>query len=219
MLGNKALMPRERTATHIHFGDLVALLYLGIVSWGVVYLVNNVQGHPFALAFVKFALLATFGECLRRRIASGSWIADHLVIRAIIWGVFGIWIALALMIMSAGVHTVTAATHLPTLFVAFLVSLWINVFSGYGFFMMLSHFMTDRMIEEGFKSPLHHLTSPNFLPWARIVSLCLLFFWTPAHTITFMLPDQWRVLFAAYLSVALGLLLSVAAHAGRHPAR
>ncbi|MBB2160466.1 hypothetical protein [Gluconacetobacter sacchari] len=202
---------------HIHIGDLVALLYLGVVSWGVISLVHTVQGHPFALAFVKFALLATFGECLRRRIASGSWIADHLVIRAIVWGFFGIWIALALMIMSAGVHAATAATHLPPLFVAFLVSLWINVFSGYGFFMMLSHFMTDRIIEEGFKSPLRYLTSPTFGPWARMVSLCLVFFWTPAHTITFMLPDQWRVLFAAYLSVALGLLLSLAAHAGRRP--
>ena len=35
-------------------------------------------------------------------------------------------------------------------------------------------------------------------------------FWIPAHTITFMLPDQYKVLFAASLSIVLGLILSYA---------
>ena len=37
------------------------------------------------------------------------------------------------------------------------------------------------------------------------------FFWYPAHTITFLLPDEVRVLFAAILGVALGVLLAIAA--------
>ena len=37
------------------------------------------------------------------------------------------------------------------------------------------------------------------------------FFWIPAHTITFLLPGQYQVLFAALLGVALGIILSIAA--------
>ena len=41
--------------------------------------------------------------------------------------------------------------------------------------------------------------------------LRLPFFWYPAHTITFLLPGEVRVLFAAILGVVLGVLLAVAA--------
>lgn len=37
------------------------------------------------------------------------------------------------------------------------------------------------------------------------------FFWYPAHTITFLLPGEMRVLFAAILGVVLGVLLAIAA--------
>ena len=37
------------------------------------------------------------------------------------------------------------------------------------------------------------------------------FFWIPAHTITFMLPAEYRVAFAAILGIALGIILSLAA--------
>ncbi|MBK5251987.1 MAG: hypothetical protein JJE29_05070 [Peptostreptococcaceae bacterium] len=36
------------------------------------------------------------------------------------------------------------------------------------------------------------------------------FFWIPAHTLTFLLPGQYRVLAAAMLSIALGLILTLA---------
>jgi hypothetical protein len=35
------------------------------------------------------------------------------------------------------------------------------------------------------------------------------FFWYPAHTITFLLPSEQRVLFAALLGIALGVLLAL----------
>lgn len=36
------------------------------------------------------------------------------------------------------------------------------------------------------------------------------YFWIPAHTIVFLLPNQYRVLVSAFLSIALGLLLAIA---------
>ena len=35
------------------------------------------------------------------------------------------------------------------------------------------------------------------------------FFWVPAHTITFMLPPEYQIVMAAYLSVALGIILGI----------
>ena len=49
---------------------------------------------------------------------------------------------------------------------------------------------------------------PGFLKF--VVGKTIPLFWIPAHTITFMLPDQYKVLFAASLSIVLGLILSYA---------
>ena len=50
------------------------------------------------------------------------------------------------------------------------------------------------------------------IDWQGLVSFVIFktipFFWIPAHTITFLLPPEYRVLMAAYLSVALGAILA-----------
>jgi hypothetical protein len=46
--------------------------------------------------------------------------------------------------------------------------------------------------------------------WNFVFMKTIPFFWYPAHTITFLLPAQYRVLFAALLGVALGIILSIA---------
>jgi hypothetical protein len=38
----------------------------------------------------------------------------------------------------------------------------------------------------------------------------LFWFWLPMHTITFSLPEDYRVLMAAALGIALGIILSIA---------
>ena len=47
--------------------------------------------------------------------------------------------------------------------------------------------------------------------WNFVFKKTIPFFWYPAHTITFLLPEETRVLFAALLGVALGVILAVAA--------
>ena len=47
--------------------------------------------------------------------------------------------------------------------------------------------------------------------WNFVFKKTIPFFWVPAHTITFLLPGEARVLFAALLGVVLGVLLAVAA--------
>ena len=47
--------------------------------------------------------------------------------------------------------------------------------------------------------------------WSFVFKKTIPLFWIPAHTITFLLPATFQVLFAALLGVILGVLLSIAA--------
>jgi hypothetical protein len=46
--------------------------------------------------------------------------------------------------------------------------------------------------------------------WNFVFKKTIPFFWIPAHTLTFILPADYQVLFAALLSIALGLILAFA---------
>lgn len=46
--------------------------------------------------------------------------------------------------------------------------------------------------------------------WNFVFKKTIPFFWIPAHTITFILPSEYQVLFAALLGIALGVLLASA---------
>jgi len=49
------------------------------------------------------------------------------------------------------------------------------------------------------------------IQWNFVFKKTIPFFWIPAHTVTFMLPPEYRVAFAAILGIALGVILSYAA--------
>jgi len=51
--------------------------------------------------------------------------------------------------------------------------------------------------------------------WGFVFKKTIPFFWYPAHTITFLLPAEQRVLFAALLGIALGVLLAVSTKKGK----
>ena len=46
--------------------------------------------------------------------------------------------------------------------------------------------------------------------WNVVIKKTIPLFWFPAHTITFLLPAGLQVLFAAFLGVALGVILALA---------
>jgi len=46
--------------------------------------------------------------------------------------------------------------------------------------------------------------------WNFVFKKTIPFFWIPAHTITFLLPTDFQVLFAALLGIALGTILAIA---------
>lgn len=53
-----------------------------------------------------------------------------------------------------------------------------------------------------------------FVQWDFVFKKTIPLFWIPAHTITFLLPNEFRVAFAAFLGIVLGVMLSIASIKG-----
>lgn len=192
------------------------------------------KSHGYLMAFVKFGILATLGDMMGLRILQGryNYKGYGIVARAVIWGLFGIWIAAAMKLFSAGapvmlesfgvqgvVSAMAGGLTLEKLLGAFFISFMMNTLFAPVF--MTTHKITDtHILDNGgslmaFLRPIpvkRIITSLNWgVQWGFVFKKTIPFFWIPAHTITFMLPSTWQVLFAALVSVVLGILLSVAA--------
>lgn len=175
--------------------------------------------HPYIGGFIKFALLATLGELLAIRIVKGDWeMPKGMIWRTLIWGFLGIVITLMFQIFATGVSAALANGYLPgngnKLAFAFQVSAIMNLTFAPTF--MAFHRFTDTWIDlkyENGKKPnmtevIHKIDWNGFIRF--VLCKTLPFFWIPAHTLTFMLPQEYRVLMAAFLSIALGAILSFA---------
>jgi hypothetical protein len=212
---------------HDYFIILVALAVLVPFFASPFYAAFN-AAHPLVMSFLKFAVLATFGECIGLRIVSGVWTRPGFGIapRAVVWGVLGVCISLAMGVFSAGVPAVmgapgalAGALSWHKVLVALCVSVAMNTVFAPVF--MTFHKITDMHIAATggtlrgfFTRPLRMGASLAAIDWHRqwgfVFARTIPLFWYPAHTVTFLLPSAWRVLFAALLGVALGILLAVA---------
>ncbi|MBU1141575.1 MAG: hypothetical protein KKG64_03530 [Firmicutes bacterium] len=183
--------------------------------------------YPYLMGFIKTAILASLGERLVHRIRKGTYFGDRgIVLKFMVWGILGMIFVIIFKVFASGVAAaqtarllpfVTSASFFGLLLTAFMTSILMNVFFAPTF--MLLHRITDRYIELGkgkinnilhvkFKDVVSHIDFHEFLRF--VVLKTIPFFWIPAHTITFMLPENYRVLMAAYLSIVLGILLSLA---------
>lgn len=185
--------------------------------------VSVTQSHPYIMGFLKFAILATMGELLAIRIVSGRWIRTvGATYKAFLWGIFGICIVLMFEVFLSGVLGAvkkgllfTGEGTLKSILTAFYTSALINVTFGPAF--MAVHRMTDLYIDTMYGGNKDQITLSAIITkidWNGFIQFVVFktipFFWIPAHTITFLLPPEYRVLLAAYLSIALGAILSYA---------
>lgn len=199
---------------------------------------RSTAAHPFIMAFFKFAILATFGEMLALRIRKGVYNEKGfgIVPRMMVWGFLGMCITMAMMIFKSGVPAflevvggcergslaaIFAAKELTwgKLGIAFAVSVLMNTI--FAPVMMTFHKCTDIHIlsnggtVRGLLRPMKMReimgTKINWdVQWNVVFKKTIPLFWFPAHTITFILPSTFQVLFAALLGVALGLILALA---------
>ena len=191
------------------------------------------KAHPYIMAFFKFAILATLGECLALRIREGVYNKPGfgIVPRMMVWGFLGMCIAMAMVIFKTGVPTflggifgsdlsgvLAGSFSMSKLGVAFAVSVLMN--SIFAPVMMTFHKCTDIHITDnggtvrGLLRPMKmreiFAKKVNWdMQWNFVIKKTIPLFWFPAHTITFILPPTFQVLFAALLGVALGLILAI----------
>jgi hypothetical protein len=70
--------------------------------------------HPFVMGFVKFAFLATVGELIAIRLQKKQWLLPTgIFAKFIVWGLFGVVIALMFKIFAGGVGLLLAGGILP----------------------------------------------------------------------------------------------------------
>ncbi|MCK5845850.1 MAG: hypothetical protein KAG84_00305 [Bacteroidales bacterium] len=101
---------------------------------------------------------------------------------------------------------------------AFFISAFMNLIFAPVF--MTLHKITDMHIIanggtlKGFFSPIKfHKIFPELnwaVQWDFVFKKTIPFFWIPAHTITFLMPEDYRIVFAALLGIILGIILTIA---------
>ena len=179
------------------------------------------KSQPYPMGFVKFALLATVGEIFAIRIKKKQWLLPVKTLpRVLIWGLIGVAITFMMSFYTHGVVGMMSAGLLPgasegftgDLLRAFFTAALMNL--SFGPVFMAFHKCTDKALDlraAGEKASLRSVIAG--VDWHGFVSFTLFktipLFWIPAHTLTFMLPEEYRVIVAAALSIALGIILSL----------
>ena len=197
---------------------------------------TTTTNHGLLMSFFKFAILGTFGEMLSLRIREGVYLKKGfgLLPKLLIWGVLGVVIASAMTIFKTGtVKLLDGGFHFNgkaaewfggdlswgKFFVALCVSVLMNTLFAPVF--MTFHKITDIHIAETggtlkgfFSHPLNIQEKMSKkinwdIQYGFVFAKTIPLFWYPMHTITFLLPGTLQVLFAAFLGVALGVILSI----------
>lgn len=191
------------------------------------------HAHAYIMSFIKFGILATFGEMIALRIKNGIYYKKGfgLFPRIVVWGFLGIVINMAFNIFASGSPFLLRSLGINVadgilkqgfsemkLLTAFTVSTTMNLFFAPVF--MTFHKITDEHISRNkgkikcFYTPIRFaeiFPSLNwYVMWNFVFKKTIPLFWIPAHTITFLLPAEYRILVAAVYSVILGVFLAFA---------
>ncbi len=190
--------------------------------------------HGMIMSFIKFAILATLGEVIALRVRTGNYNEKGFGIlpRMIVWGFLGLAINMSFAIFSAGAPAFlaylgvfqapeamkSAGFSWLKILDAFTISTTMNcIFAPV---MMTFHKITDTHILQTGGTVKGLFTRIPFVAilknmnwdvmWNFVFKKTIPFFWIPMHTATFLLPTEFRILFAALLGIALGLILAFA---------
>lgn len=161
----------------------------------------GVKAHPISMAMAQFAILGTFGEIVSKWVIRRSFkypftLAETLW-KMIVWATLAIGIKYAFQGFLGYVDRLIEHHYLPELTkfgYAFAVSALMN--AQFGVLLVLIHRVLDNI-------PLKQKNWKNLDKGLY----SLIWFWIPAHTMTFLLPPDYRIGLAALWSVFLGLIL------------
>lgn len=164
-----------------------------------------VAAHPLLTAALQFAVLGTLGEVLSHQIVTRRrglpCTAGQLLAKILGWALLGVIIKYGFAGMKGFTRALVDHRLLPAVCGAGLgwavaVSVLTNTFFGPQ--MMAFHRLTDNLI----------MNRRGFAGIQR-AWWTLLWFWMPAHILTFSLPRDYQVGLAAVWSVVLGIILGL----------
>lgn len=167
------------------------------MNWYIEY----VKAYPIITSMIQFAILGTLGDIvshwiIKKRIFN-PYNPKIILFKIIEWAILAVFIKYAFVGFNGFVESLIAHDYLPNLNgigKSFAISTSMNL--QFGPFLVIMHRVLDNLIakqnnwknlDKGFYS--------------------LLWFWIPAHTITFILPKEFQIGLAAIWSLALGIIL------------
>lgn len=162
-----------------------------------------VSANPWLSAALQFAVLGTLGEIIaataRRRTPALPCTPAQLALKVLAWAVLGLVIKAGFAGMKGFTRALLEHGVLPAwcasgLGYALAVSVLTNVFFGPQ--MMAFHRWEDNLI----------LGQRGWAGLDRAVRT-LVWFWIPAHTVTFSLPPDYQIGLAALWGLVLGVIL------------
>ncbi len=167
-----------------------------------------VKAHPILTAVVQFAILGTLGEIVSKWIVQKSFKYPFSFLltlwKMVVWSILGVLIKYAFVGINGFVRELIYHDPHPMLpymeegkiAYAFTISVLLNL--QFGLFLVIFHRVLDNLV----------IKAKN---WKNLDKgmLSLLWFWIPAHTVTFSLPPDYRIGLAALWSVALGFILGI----------
>jgi hypothetical protein len=163
--------------------------------------IELVSAHPILTAMAQFAVLGTLGD------AASKWAVVRriflpfgpgtLLLKMMEWAFLAVCIKYAFVGFNGFIDALVQHQLLPEtgrFGRAFAISLSMNL--QFGPFLVIAHRLLDNAVAR--KSN-----------WSNLDKgfLSLLWFWVPAHTVTFILPKPFQIGLAALWSVMLGLIL------------
>jgi len=163
--------------------------------------IEFVKEYPIISAMIQFAILGTLGDIvsywLITRKAQLPYKPFVLVLKMSEWAVLAVFIKYAFIGFNGFVDSLIEQNFLPQLSglgKSFSISTTMNL--QFGPFLVLMHRLLDNLIAR----------QNN---WKNIDKgfYSLIWFWIPAHTITFILPKEFQIGLAALWSLALGIIL------------
>ena len=214
-------------------GDSAWVLVLACLSLFLVFpapreaFVSLTVRHGVLMGFVNFAVLSTMGELLSLRIQFGRWIRPAAFpVKVLLWGLFGMAVSVVFGFCSIGAGGAMAAGLLPgpaggffkTLLEAFYTSFFVNAVAGPALqgAQRLLDTLVDRLACR--RKPAGILAAVEAVDWVDFIKFAVLktipFFWVPVNTLVFLMPPEYRVVVAAYLSIFLGAFLACVNKAG-----
>lgn len=163
--------------------------------------IETVAAYPIPSAIVQFAILGTFGDIVSKWIIRRKCFLPYtfptLLLKMAEWSVLAVFIKYAFVGFGGFVESLVHHGYLPEMSPvpkAFAKSVAINL--QFGPFLVIFHRLLDNLVGR----------QRN---WENLDRgfLSLLWFWIPAHTVTFSLPVHVQIGMAAVWSVVLGLIL------------